>query len=75
MHLHERIGFRTAGRFEEHVWYRDRFWDSTLYCLTREDWLKTRERLHFLLGVESGMQEEQLRRERAPSPDGIGVAE
>jgi RimJ/RimL family protein N-acetyltransferase len=52
MRLHRRFGFLEEGRLREHVWYRDRFWDSFVFALTRERWQEIFERFTFILAVE-----------------------
>lgn len=39
------------GRFREHTWYDDRYWDVVRFALYRDTWVELRERIHFMLGV------------------------
>lgn len=52
LRLDERLGFREHGRLPNHVWFKDRYWDTILFSLTREDWVERTSRLRFLLAVE-----------------------
>ena len=44
-----RVGFVEEGRFREHAYYKDRYWDLFRYALYRDKWLEIRERWHRVL--------------------------
>jgi RimJ/RimL family protein N-acetyltransferase len=61
-------GFVEEGRFRQHIWFRDRYWDVIRLAMYRDGWYKFRERTHFLLGVAeetAELMEEQAEREAA----------
>lgn len=56
-------GFVEEGRFEEHTWHDDRYWDVIRLALR---WLEVRDRARLLLGVAeetAELMEEQAQRE------------
>jgi RimJ/RimL family protein N-acetyltransferase len=57
LQLCDRLGFLEVGKFPEHIWWKDRYWDSFLYELTRDRWTDLRERLPVLLDVEHMMDQ------------------
>lgn len=65
-------GFVEEGRFREHTWFNDRYWDVIRLAMYRSDWYRFRERTHFLLGVaqdvEEVMEEQQGRRDGGVEP-------
>lgn len=44
-------GFVEEGRFRQHTWYNDRYWDVIRLAMYRERWLEVRDRARLLLGV------------------------
>lgn len=34
----EKLGWRLEGRFREHAWFRDRFWDLLRFSIGRTEW-------------------------------------
>lgn len=61
-------GFVEEGRFKQHTWFGDRYWDVIRLAMYREDWYRFRERTHFLLGVAEEASE--ILEERAGRGDG-----
>jgi len=44
-------GFAEEGRFRQHVWYEDRYWDVIRFALYRDGWAEGRKRVRLLLDV------------------------
>lgn len=49
------MGFEEVGSQPEHYWRDDRFWGLYRLCLTRERWLRLRERFSDILHVQEQM--------------------
>lgn len=62
-------GFVEEGRFREHTWHDDRYWDVIRLAMHREKWNEVRDRARFLLGVQEQagemLEAEQARRDGA----------
>jgi len=52
LNLLRKVGCREEGRFEQHVWFGDRYWALIRMSLFRETWLADRERLRHIIGVQ-----------------------
>jgi hypothetical protein len=62
-------GFVEEGRFREHTWHDDRYWDVIRLAMYREKWNEVRDRARLLLGVQEQaadmLEEQQARRDGA----------
>ncbi len=47
-----KCGFREEGRFEEHVWWDDRYWPLVRLALFRQAWYEQQERLQQILNLQ-----------------------
>lgn len=61
-------GFVEEGRFREHTWHDDRYWDVIRLAMYREKWNEVRDRARLLLGVQQ--ETEQILEEQAARVDG-----
>ncbi len=64
-------GFIEEGRFGQHVWFKDRYWDVVRLAMYRDAWDRFRDQTHML--VRSTQEEEDLaERLAARARDGAG---
>jgi RimJ/RimL family protein N-acetyltransferase len=38
VHVLEKLGMKLEGRFREHRYYKDRWWDSLIYAILDYEW-------------------------------------
>jgi RimJ/RimL family protein N-acetyltransferase len=39
VHVLEKLGMRLEGRFREHKYFKDRWWDTLIYAVLAEEWI------------------------------------
>lgn len=56
--IHQKAGYREAGRLRQHIWYKDRYWDLLQFEMFREDWDAAIRRFEFLTSVEADLAQQ-----------------
>jgi RimJ/RimL family protein N-acetyltransferase len=50
-------GMVEEGRFREHTWFNDQYWDVFRYAFYRDAWYRYRDRTNLILGVSAELSE------------------